>query len=364
MAVSQIAAGVEVGMLPLPTAQMGEPIKLPGSCWLQGPQRIQRNPWFVSREWISRIKSEFGAPDIVHFHTIYIPFNSALARRCREVGWPYVVTAHGGLSKTVQKVSAVKKNLANFLCFRSYLRHAAAIHALCENEAKDILADFDVKKVFVVPNGIDEHLLDASKTLKPAYLGDFGKECDLILGFVGRIDIYHKGIDILLQAMGVLKSQSVGLKWKLFMIGSFRGKKDEQFFCSTIRSLGLENEVIFLGPRYGEEKLRYMRAFDIFVHTSRYEGMPMTVLEAMALGLPCLVTPATNMADVVSEAGGWVAEGQPDAIAKAIQEIYNSRASLPAIGKNTQNLACLRFDWHTIARQLKNEYTIICNDRT
>ena len=85
----------------------------------------------------------------------------------------------------------------------------------------------------------------------------------------------------------------------------------------------------------GEEVLRCLLACDVFVHTSRSEGMPMAVLEAMAMGRPCLVTPGTNMADVVCEGGGWQCQPDPDSIAESLKDIYQQRDSLQARGKQS-----------------------------
>jgi glycosyltransferase involved in cell wall biosynthesis len=84
----------------------------------------------------------------------------------------------------------------------------------------------------------------------------------------------------------------------------------------------------------------------------------------MALGRPCLVTPGTNLADVVSEAGGWVTEAEPGAIAESIRRICKSRSSLPAVGRKLQNLARSKFNWCKIAKQLKEEYIAICKQNT
>jgi len=261
-----------------------------------------------------------------------------------------------------QGVKRPKKAFGNLIYFRSYVKHAAAVHALCERESKEIQALFNVKNIITVPNGVDGYLLEAPHKLSPANLGGFGQGANLILGFVGRIDVYHKGLDLLLKAMAVLKSQHNGFRCKLFVIGPFYTKRDERSFCSAVESLGLKDNVKFLGPKYGEEKLRYFLACDVFVHTSRFEGMPMAVLEAMALGRPCLVTPGTNVADIVREAGGWECEPNPESIAETIESIYEKRDSLQPLGQQARELIKARFTWRKVAEQLSREYTRIIED--
>lgn len=358
LASAQAAIGLEVGVLsswPLSRGKLTE--ELPGVCLLKSPRRVHYNPWLVSRDWISHIRAEFGTPDLINFHSTYIPFHIAFARRYRQVGWPYIITPRGGMTYLAQNVKRTKKRIANFLCFRSYVKHAAAIHALCHREAEEIQSLFEVKRIITVPNGVEDYLLEASEKLSAADLGDFRSEGDLILGFVGRIDVYHKGLDLLLRAMAILKSLRARLKCKLFVIGPFHTKKDEQFFGSAMESLGLKDVVRLLGPKYGEEKLRYFLACDIFVHTSRLEGMPMAVLEAMALGRPCLVTPGTNVADIVREGGGWECKPNPESIAEAVEAIYEKKDSLKALGQASQELMKKRFTWRKIAEQMRYEYS-------
>jgi glycosyltransferase involved in cell wall biosynthesis len=232
---------------------------------------------------------------------------------------------------------------------------------LTRGEAEGTRSSFKIKKIFIVPNGVEDYLLEAAEKLPPVDLGSFSKGGDLVLGFVGRIDVHIKGLDLLFDALAKLKSQSAGTKCKLFIIGTFHRKKDERFICSAIEMLGLEDDVKLLGPKYGEEKLRYFLACDVFVHTSRSEGMPMSVLEAMALGRPCLVTPETNMADVVREGGGWECEPEPVSIAAALKTICERKDSLEVRGRLSHELIQEQFTWRKVAKQLYKEYIKICN---
>jgi len=356
--------GMDVGLLsssPLPQGKLAE--ELGGVCLLGGLRRRHYNPWFLSKEWITRIQTEFGTPDLVNFHSTYIHFHIALARRCRQLGWPYIVTPRGGMGYLAQGVKRPKKAFGNLIYFRSYVKHAAAVHALCEREAKEIQALFNVKKIITVPNGVDDYLLEVWQKLSPANLGGFGQDANLILGFVGRIDVYHKGLDLVLKALAILKSRPNRNRCKLFVIGPFYTKRDEQSFRSAVESLGLKDDVKLFGPKYGEEKLRYFLACDVFVHTSRFEGMPMAVLEAMALGRPCLVTPGTNIADIVREAGGWECEPNPESIAGTIESIYEKKDSLQPLGQQARGLIQARFTWPLVARRLSDAYTRLCDFR-
>lgn len=359
-ACAQAALGLDVGLMsssPVPEGRLIE--DLPGVHLLRGPNKRHYNPWWISEDWLVRIRQEFGVPDIVHFHSTYVPFQIALARHCRKLGWPYIITPHGGMTRLAQNVRRTKKAISNYLYYHSYERHAAAIHTFSPEEAEQAQALFKVDKIITVPNGIEDYLLEVPDQFTATDLGNFKSEGDLVLGFVGRIDIYHKGLDLLLEALAILRSMPDGPSYKLFVIGPFHKKKDKLCFCSDVESLGLTSVVKLLGPKYGEEKLSYLLACNVFVHTSRFEGMPMAVLEAMALGCPCLVTPGTNVANIVRQGGGWECEPDARSIADVLKIIYKNRNSLQVLGQQSRSLMRERFTWHKVAQQLKEEYAKI-----
>lgn len=360
----QAQIGLEVGLLSsLPLAQGAKMENIPGVCLLTNPHKPHYNPWFVSKDWVARIREEFGVPDLVIFHSTYIPFQVALAKRCRQVGWPYIFAPGGGITKVALNIKKTKKCISNILFFRSFVKHAVAVHAQSESEAIQAQSHFNIKQIIISPNGVDERLLEVGENLAPADLGDFADGVDLMLGYVGRIDVYIKGIDLLLEAMAILKSRINGFRCKLFMVGPFPAsysKKDKQSFYQMVRSLGLEDNVKLLGPKFGNEKWSYFLACDIFVHTSRTEaGICLSLLEAMALGRPFLVTPGTNMAGISRECGGWVSAADPNSFADMILEVYKSRQSLNVVGQRLKELVRLRYTWRKVAEQLKEEYSRI-----
>lgn len=357
LAGAQVEIGLDVGLLSSLPLDPGPKMEAtPGACVLVSPSRRQYNPWLISGEWIKRIQTQFGVPSLVNFHSTYIPFQIALARRFRKLGWPYIIAPRGGMTRIAQRSKHVKKTLGNLTFFNSYVKNAAAIHALSPGEAEEIRALFKVKKVITVPNGVEDCLFEAAEKLPAADLSDFNRDSDLILGFVGRIDVYIKGLDLLLEALCKLKEKPGRPKCKLFMVGPPHTKRDKKKFVSSIRKLGLQDTVKLLGPKFGQEKWSCFLACDVYVQTSRSEGMPMAVLEAMALRRPCLVTPGTRVSDIVCNGGGWECKPNPKSIAETIKSIYDKKTSLETLGQQSQKLIQKQFTWHKVARQLKAEY--------
>jgi glycosyltransferase involved in cell wall biosynthesis len=361
MICAQVRSGLDVAIFPsLPIEHKEISRHFPDVHVLKGLQQRSLNPWLINSEWINQINKEFGTPDITHFHSTYIPSHIAMARQLRSLGWPYIVTPHGGMTIVAQGIKKIKKTLANLLFFRSFIRHATAIHAISPQEEQQIRYAFPAGHVFTIPNGVNNKALNIDDSLPPANLEDFRRDCDLLLGFVGRIDFYVKGLDLLLHALASLKTRPDGVACKLFLVGPYHTRKDKVLVSRQIRELKLENDVKVLGPKFGLEKWRFFLACDIFVYVSRTEaGVPQALLEAMALGRPCLASKATGLSAIAKKCGGWVCDSDPWAIAEAIVGIYRSQDELEAISNRCSDYVRSEFSWDKISKLMKQEYTRI-----
>jgi glycosyltransferase involved in cell wall biosynthesis len=255
-----------------------------------------------------------------------------------------------------------KKLAGNFGFFRSYVEKAAAIHALTEGEAEQIQDAFKTKKIITVPNGVKDELFEVQEKFSPVDLAGFENNRGIILGFVGRLDVYIKGLDLLLKALEKVKTRLSESACKLLVVGPFFTNRDRKRFFSMVKRLALENMVKSVGPKYEQEKWRYFLACDVYAQTSRTEGMPMSVLEAMALGRPCLVTLGTNMGPLVHDAGGWQCQPNPESIFEAIKSIYESKDSFKTLGQRARELIKARFTWRKVAQELGEKYMEIIKE--
>jgi len=112
------------------------------------------------------------------------------------------------------------------------------------------------------------------------------------------------------------------------------------------------------GPVAGPAKTDLLQGTDVFLHTSRYEGHPMAVLEALSFGIPCLLTPNTNVAEEVAAAGaGWEVALSPEAIAQGILTVLRCPpAALEEAGARARELVLRQYTWEKIASQTLDAY--------
>lgn len=149
---------------------------------------------------------------------------------------------------------------------------------------------------------------------------------------VGRLD-EQKGIDVLLEA---LHQMDLDPQTRVWLVGD--GPQREALETRS-RQLGLDANVRFLGFRSDVPDL--LQASDVFVLPSRYEAMPMTILEAMAAGLPCVVTDVGDNAELVEDGvtGRVVPREAPGPLADALKELTSDRALRRVMGSAARQKA-------------------------
>lgn len=131
-----------------------------------------------------------------------------------------------------------------------------------------------------------------------------------VIGWVGRLGA-EKGPDLMLEAVARLAARS---DLRVVFIGAGRMEAGLRDLAGR---LGVAGQVVWAGRREGAGRL--FGAFDLFAMSSRTEGTPMVLLEAMAAGVPVVATAVGGIPDVVGPEGGWlVPPDDPDALATAL----------------------------------------------
>lgn len=306
----------------------------------------------LSKKEILSVIPDFATYDLIHIHGVYNIDNIMIAKLAYKMGIPYVITTHGNLMEHSLQHSKIKKKLALFLFIKRFLRNAESIHALSNQEEKDIKKIFKHKNISIIPNGIE--LLKEKDQLKNTIKND-----KFSLLFIGRIDVHHKGIDILIDSLLSLTEKGRG-KYELYLVGPYDGNFDEEYIKNKIKeNSSLKNIIKIEGPKYGDDKEKYYEKCDLFVHTSRYEGMPIAVLEAIAHGLPILITPETNLADIVNQSeNGFITSTEINKVTNSLTEISElTKADLKGLGLNGKRWATSNLSWEKISKEYLVMYT-------
>lgn len=138
------------------------------------------------------------------------------------------------------------------------------------------------EKVVIMKNAIDVEKFQFDNNIRLKYRKELGLENSFVIGNVGRF-VYQKNHEFLINVFIKLKKQKNNVKLLLIGIGPLEGK-----VLNKVNENNLNDDVIFLNKRVDINKL--MQAMDIFCLPSRFEGLPITLIEAQAAGLKCITS--------------------------------------------------------------------------
>lgn len=293
------------------------------------------------KDAINEIKPEF-----VIFHSLYGLSDVRYSWYLNKNKIPYFVEPHGGTSIENAKKNWFKKKVANYLYANRFIRKAVGLIYLNKKEQEECVFNKIRRDSVIIPNGthIHQHQKCVSTGGKVRFI------------FLARIDIIQKGLDLLFPAIEAFNCCS-GMKDKVefHFYGKARNPQYAQVFEQYISEAS--DNVFFHGPVIGEDKDKAFQDADIFILPSRYEGMPMAVLEALSFGLPCILSRQTNVADIIKQYNcGWITnttvEDIRSSILLAIDDLKSRRKEL----MNNALEAAKLFDWNAVAANSIKEY--------
>lgn len=303
------------------------------------------NPFTLDTELRSAILNKQGKA-IFHLHGGWIPTFFSVARFMSKHNIPFVLTPHGAYNTIAMQRNKWIKKIYYSLFESKVLNGARQIHAIGQSEVSGLQAIYANNKSFLLPYGF-EYAQDLTLKHKKEHE-------DFVIGFVGRLDIYTKGLDLLLLAF--LRFQQEVPETNLWIVGD---SKEKGSLEKRIKELGLRNVKLW-GSKYGKEKDDLISKMNVFVHPSRNEGLPTAVLEAATLNVPCVVSEATNVGNYVQDyhAGICIPNEDTAALEGAFHSLYRMYCEdkLEQVGKNAQKMVFECFGWDKLVKAYDNLY--------
>lgn len=299
-------------------------------------------PWRLFK--FSDIPSPFDKPNLIVFEEFFKIECCGVARKAEKCNIPYIIIPRCQMTENYLKNKKIKKIAASILLFNHFAKKSLAVQFLTEQEKIDSALYYSGES-FIAPNGI----LIQSETAVV-------KQDSIVGTFIGRYSIWQKGLDLLIEAIDkekeIIKRNNI--------IFRLYGPNDRTSFPKKVKSLiiekGLSEIVEVKDAVYDAEKKNVLLSSSFFVHTSRFEGMPMSVLEALSYGVPCLVTQGNNMRECVEEYNaGWGADNTVESISNAIISLCNSIDKIELLGSNAKQLS-RKFSWDSISKVCHEKY--------
>jgi glycosyltransferase involved in cell wall biosynthesis len=321
-----------------PTASRLDEASIPGGLTLKGPE--------------TDLESSVRSADVVHLHGLWQSHTRRGAAAARAAHIPYLVAAHGMAEPWALRHKRWKKRVYLALIEARNLRRASCLHALSRPEIGHLRKIAPWTPICFVPNGVD---LGLSNNLPPR--AELEAQCPELAGkfvllFFSRVHV-KKGLDLLAEAL----SQAAPAFRELHLV--IAGCDDGALspFYDRMAELGLTRRMTYVGHVSGSRARQVWAAADAFILPSYSEGFSMSILEAMACRLPCLITTACHFPEAAAAGGAVVVNPETKAVTDGLRELLERTNDERArLGQNGRQLVETHYTWERQAERLAAVY--------
>jgi glycosyltransferase involved in cell wall biosynthesis len=316
--------------------------------------------WYYSGALSRTLREQVSRFDIAHIHSIFLWPTTAAAYWCNRRGVPYIIRPAGSLDP----VCLAKRYEHWFISARSRfkkwayfntaaqidLQRASAMHFTSDAEMQAAQALALKPPGFVLPLGITPEAREEKLQTTFEHHRFKGKK---IILFLSRLDPI-KGLELLIDGVAKLARSRDDFALVIAGDGPEQYRRELQ---SRVSACGLDQTTVFAGHVTGCEKWDLFSSAEVFVLPSYHENFGVAVVEAMAAGVPVVISERINIWPDISAAGAGVVTGlDATDIAQALHRLLDDRPLCLEMGRKGLALTRDRFDWSRIVHELTNIY--------
>lgn len=298
----------------------------------------------ASAMWYGFWQSAEFKPDVVHIF-FGIPDGPIGWFLKRARGLPYIISLRGAdvPSDEVKRFARHYKYLRPLV--RGLWKDANSVVAVSNG-----LREFAFQTTPDIPIEVIPNAIELSVFTPPPERNGSGKPCLL---FVGRFNAF-KNVETLVEAAARLRELDVE-DFELALVGDGSHRANVE---RLVTEMGLTRHVKLLGWLNRDELVEHYRRADVFVTATTWEGMPNTVLEGMACGLPVVATRASGLEELVNDGvNGYLVElNDTETLARRLAALLQNPYERRRMGKESRRLAEREFAWDHIAGQYVDIY--------
>lgn len=288
---------------------------------------------------------KLGEIELVVFHGIYLPKLWLFYLKNVRGKYKYIVVPHGSMGIEAQKQSKLKKMFANRIVVYYFTKNANKVQFLSKTELD--FADRRFYRDYIIQgNGIDE---------KSRFV-EMPKDDNINIVYIGRIDNYHKGLDILLEACGIMRNYLERNNVRVSIYGNdYSGSK--KVLLEKVKEYSLDKCVKIYAPISGKDKEDCLvKRTTYFIMPSRFEGQPMAALEALSYGIPIIMSDKTGFYDEVQKYNcGFVMKTEVNSIKTAIISACEKMIEYKKYSDNALKCA-QKYYWNVVGRETIEQY--------
>jgi glycosyltransferase involved in cell wall biosynthesis len=306
--------------------------------------------WIRSASYEDAIRQAVAESDVCILSGVFWNFTGlAAVRACRRYGVPYVTMPRGLLGKRALAHKGLKKKLYWWCLARWLVQGSKGVIALARQELEDIRAAGVGVPGFIVPNGafVEVEAGIQAEMTGPGTLKGVPDDSRYIL-FLGRLHPI-KGLNILIPAFD--KVAKIDPEVLLVIAGSA-----EPTYSSEVASLlsraAARDRIRLVGNVSGAQKSRLIARARAFALTSRGEGLPIAVLEALSAGVPVVITPNCNLPEVAAAGAGIEVQPTVESASAGLALILQDEAVREEMAANARRLAIESFSWQGVGERV------------
>ena len=310
--------------------------------------------WSMAR-WLSGHVDRF---DVVHVHALFSFASDLVAWLARRRRVPYVIRPLGVLNRYGMRARRPwLKRLSLRLVEGPLLRDAAAVHFTSQAEAEEAAELGIPMRGVVIPLGV-EILAPGDREVLLARLPAL-RNCRVLL-YLSRVDP-KKNLEALIDAFAELVVDAPDLRLLVCGAGDAGHVASLKARAET---RGVAGRIEWAGEVRGDEKASAFALADLFVLPSHSENFGIAVVEAMAAGVPVVVSEGVPLADRIVDAGaGWRCGTDAVSVEGAIRQALVAEVDRPAVGERARELVRAEYSVEAMGRRLKALYEQILEGR-
>lgn len=281
-------------------------------------------------------------PDVVHAESHLFLTTVQAVRKARKLDLPSVVSVHGVFADR-----GFALNFAQFVYLRTFgleaFRSADRVICLTRGDVEEVVRfGCPLEKIRLVPNAVD---IERFKPCKE-------REDDLVV-WVGRF-VPEKGLKYLVEAAKIVAKEFKDVKFLLVGYGPLKTKIMKLAYDRGL----LDRYISFTGPLNRDKVAKVLGKATVFVFPSLKEGLPLSVLEAMACGVPVVGSDIPGINDVITHGknGLLVPARNPEVLATAVLTLLNDEDFRRRLGQNARRLMVGKYSWDIIIEKIEKVY--------
>ena len=288
--------------------------------------------------------------DLVHLHEFRTVEALQVTPEAVRAGVPIILSPHGTL--TLETGRSFLKSRWDQLLSRRVADHLAAVVALTDAEAEDVRLLWarlgrTPPPLHIVPNGVNPADVTPSAPARAGFRRRYELGDAPVCLFLGRLHA-RKGVDVLAQAFLAANIPDT----RLVIAGPDEGMQHR------LEELG-DPRIVLTGYLDADQRLAALAAADVFALPATGEGLSMAALEALAAGLPVILSPGCNLPEVEPAGAGLEVEPALEPLTAALRLLLNDHELRLRMGAAARTLVESRFTWAHVAEQMEAVYATL-----